>query len=72
MRSRVLRDRLRHRVIVTMKSGQAFDGLLHSFDNHAWVLRDSTAMGAGEKGSNLPVDGEILLLVGEIAYIQRP
>lgn len=71
-RSRLLAERLCHRVIVTLKSGQSFEGVLFECDPQAWVLRDSSAIGVGENGTNLPVDGEIVLLTAEIAYAQRP
>jgi small nuclear ribonucleoprotein (snRNP)-like protein len=68
----VLEARLRRRVIVTLKSRDAFGGVLVEADDRAWVLRDASAIGAGEHRSNLVVDGEVVLLVGEIAYVQMP
>lgn len=70
--SRLLRKRLLHRVVVTLKNGQSFEGLLHEADGHAWFLRDASAVGMGERQTNLPLDGEIVLLVAEIAFAQRP
>lgn len=71
-RSRVLESRLRERFVVTLKTGQSFEGLLYSHDDRHWVLRDASAIGAAEKNTNLPVDGEVVLLTAEIAYAQRP
>lgn len=68
----VLEARLRRRVIVTLKSGPAFGGVLFDADERAWVLRDASAIGAGEHRSNLIVDGELVVLVDEIAYVQLP
>jgi small nuclear ribonucleoprotein (snRNP)-like protein len=70
--SRLLKKRLLQRVIVTMKTGDAFEGLLYEIDTHAWFLRDACAIGAGEKNTNLPLDGELVLLASEIAFAQRP
>lgn len=70
--SPVLDARLRRRVIVTLKSGSAFGGVLFDVDDRALVLRDAAAIGAGDHRSNLVVDGEVLVLVGEIAYVQLP
>lgn len=70
--SRLLKQRLLHRVVVTLKSGQSFEGVLFEADAHAWVLRDASALGVGDKGTNLPVDGEVVVLAAEIAYAQRP
>lgn len=68
--SRLLQARLRRRVIVTLHSGDAFGGVLFELDRHAWVLREATAIGAGENRDNLIVDGELLVLACDIAYAQ--
>lgn len=68
----VLGDRMRSRVIVTLKSGASFDGVLFSADDRVWVLRDVAALGAGDRGSNVPVDGEVLVMVADIEYCQKP
>lgn len=70
--SRLLKERLHYRVVVTLKNGQSFEGVLWAVDAHAWILRDASALGVGEKGTNLPVDGEVLVLAAEIAYAQKP
>ena len=70
--SRLLKERLLYRVIVTTKAGAAFEGVLFEVDPQAWVLRDAYAVGAGEKGTNLSVDGEVVILAADIAYAQRP
>ena len=71
-RSRVLRSRFRERVIVTAKTGDSFGGILYSSDNKALVLREASALGAGERSTDLPLDGEIIVLLADVAYIQRP
>lgn len=70
--SRLLRDRLRRRVIVTLHSGDAFRGVLFEADRDVWVLREAEALGVGENRSNLLVDGELLVLAVDIAYVQMP
>lgn len=70
--SRLLKERLHYRVVVTLKSGLAFEGVLYAIDAQAWVLRDTSALGAGDKNANVPVDGEVVLLTADIAYAQRP
>lgn len=72
MRSRLLRARLRHRVILTLRTGETWDGLLFDLDRQAWVLRDVTAVGVGANRTNVAVDGELLVLVEDIAYVQLP
>jgi hypothetical protein len=59
-------------VVVTLKTGQSFSGVLYSSDNKALVLRDTAAIGAGERATDLPVDGELIVLLPDVAYIQRP
>ncbi len=72
MRSRVLRSRFRERVVVTLHDGRAFGGILYSCDDKALVLRGAEALGAGENGAALPLDGEIICLLSTVSYIQRP
>ena len=72
MRSRVLTSRYRERVFVTTKSGQAFTGMLFSADSKALVLRYASATGAGENATDLPLDGELIVLLPDVAFIQRP
>lgn len=71
MRSRVLSSRFRERVVVTLKSGDAFGGVLFSADKSALVLRQADAIGAGENRTDLPLDGELILLLADVAFIQR-
>jgi hypothetical protein len=71
VRSRVITSRLRERVVVTLKTGDAFSGVLFSHDSKALVLRESEALGAGERRTNLALDGEIIVLLPDVAYIQK-
>jgi len=70
--SRILRSRLRERFLVTTKDGAAFSGVLYAFDDRALVLRGTEAIGAADDKSNLPLDGELLVLLSDVAYMQRP
>lgn len=72
IRSKVLRSRLREQVLVTTHDGASFSGVLFEADDKALVLRNAEAVGAGENKTNLPLDGEILVLMWDVAYIQRP
>lgn len=69
---RLIRERLRRSVIVTMKDGQAFTGVLFAVDSESIILRNAEGVGMGERRTNLPVDGEVLILRGDIAYLQLP
>lgn len=71
-RSRILSSRFRDRVLVTLKTGAAFDGILYSADKSAIVLRQVSAVGEGENKTNLPLDGELILMLADVAWLQRP
>lgn len=68
----ILRKRVNRRLVVTLKGGQAFDGVLWSHDRQALVLRNVSVLGEGRDGDPLPVDGEVLILLADVAFIQRP
>lgn len=68
----VIESRMRERVIVTLKSGAAFAGVLWEADDRAWVLRNAVAVGAAGDESHLDVDGEVVVLAADIAFAQRP
>lgn len=70
--NRVLRSRLRQPCLVTTKTGATFTGVLFESDRQSLVLRNAEAVGAAEDKSNVPLDGEILVLLADVAYIQRP
>lgn len=72
MRSKVITSRLRERFIITLKTGDSFAGVLFSHDAQALVLRDVDALGAGENRADLRLDGELILLLADVAYLQRP
>lgn len=68
----VLRRRRLKRIIVTLKMGKSFVGALWQHDRDALVLRNATAIGQGDNGGDVAVDGEVILLRSEIDFIQRP
>lgn len=72
MRSRVLSSRLRERFVVTCKSGESFAGILYSIDKAALVLVQAAALGVNEDKSDLPLDGELIVLLADVAFLQRP
>lgn len=58
--------------MVTTKDGAAFSGVLYSYDKSALVLRNAAAVGAGEDKTDLPLDGELIVLLADVAFLQRP
>lgn len=72
MRSRILTSRFREQVLVSCKNGRVFSGVLYSADRQVVVLRSAEVLSAGDNGAPLPVDGEIILFVADVDYMQRP
>lgn len=58
--------------MVTTKTGESFIGLLYSFDKTALVLRQAAAVAAADDKSDLPLDGEIVILLADVAFLQKP
>lgn len=69
---RLLRQRRRRRCLVTLKDGSAFSGVLFEVDSEAVVLRDAAQLDAGPKREPVGVDGELLILRPDVAFLQIP
>lgn len=65
---RVLRARAKKVVVVTLRSGATFRGVLVESDAEALVLKRTEALGDG----TVPVDGELIVLRTEVDFIQAP
>jgi small nuclear ribonucleoprotein (snRNP)-like protein len=70
--NRIIRSRLREKFVVTTKDGAAFAGVLYATDSKALVLRQAEALAAAEDKTNVPLDGEVIILLADVAYLQRP
>ena len=70
-RDRLVRGRLRDELIVTMKSGEAFRGVLTEADSRSFVMRNAKAL-TDATARPVPVDGELILDRAQIDYFQRP
>jgi len=68
-KDRLLRDLLRDRFIVTLRSGESFDGLLMDTDESTCRLVDSYAL---DGKNRVRVDGDLFVPRSEIVYMQRP
>lgn len=66
----LLEQRLRELVVVTLKTGAAFRGVLVDADDKVWVLRNAEALSADQRP--VPVDGEVVILVADVAYANKP
>ena len=69
-RSRILAARERCVFIVTCKDGRAYRGVLFDNDARCLVLRNTEVLD-GPNGP-LPVDGELVLLWADVAFLNRP
>jgi hypothetical protein len=67
-------DRLyRENVVVTLKSEQAFSGVLFEHNDREVILRGAHGLRMAADGrDNVPIDGEVLIFTRDIAYMQRP
>lgn len=70
--SSVLNNRIRARVIVTTKRGDAFSGVLWEADKSAIVLRNAEQLTESTNPDPIaaPVDGELVVLSADVAYLQ--
>ena len=70
--SAVLNRRLRSRVLLVLKSGDAFEGILWEADREAFVLRNVTATAESTNPDPIvsPFDGELVVLTADVAHVQ--
>lgn len=66
-----IEQRMREHMIVTLKSGDSFGGILWAADAKVWVLREAIAIGASSSQPNVGVDGEVVLPADNVAFAQR-
>jgi small nuclear ribonucleoprotein (snRNP)-like protein len=71
-RDRLLRRRAKQQVVVTLKSGLAFRGVLFDVDDRSFVLRNAEALEQGQNGAHVPVDGEVFMARNDVEFWQRP
>jgi small nuclear ribonucleoprotein (snRNP)-like protein len=67
-RDRLIRKALRERFVVTLTSGETFDGLLIDVDDRTLTLANAYAISGSER---VKVDG-LLYLPRPVAYMQKP
>lgn len=66
----LLDERVLEQVVITLKTGTSFGGVLYAEDRGAVVLCNASQLKAD--GSKVPADGEIILLRDTIDFVQRP
>lgn len=66
----VLESKLRQTVLVTLKSGEAFRGVLFEHDAVSLLLRNVQLMSAATQ-TVTAVDGELVVLWENVSYVQH-
>lgn len=69
LRSRPVARRQRSQVLVTLKTGAAFRGLLAASDRQLLVIRDPELVEGDD--NRVSVDGEVILPWVDVRYVQR-
>lgn len=67
----VINQRTRVNIILTLKAGTSFRGVLFDHDRQALVLRNVEHLVEGADRPT-PVDGELVVLLSDVLFIQVP
>jgi hypothetical protein len=68
-RDRILKSHLRQRFVITLKSGDAFEGVVLDADARVLVVADASAQTANGPAK---VDGQLFVERADVAYLQLP
>ena len=68
-RDRLVRKALRERFVVTLRTKEAFEGLLLDADDRTLTLADAYALNGRDR---VAVDGVLYLPRSEVVYLQKP
>lgn len=68
-RDRIVREHVRERFVVTLKTGEGVAGVLIDADDNSLILADVTVFKDDSKWS---ADGHVYVSRANIAYMQRP
>lgn len=66
-----LSRREREQIVVTMKTGETFSGVLWEETEREIILRGAAGVSM-DRGNDIGIDGELLVFVSDIAYVQKP
>ena len=62
---------VREQIVVTMKTGETFSGVLWEETGRELILRGAAGVSM-DRGNDIGIDGELLVFVSDIAYVQKP
>jgi hypothetical protein len=68
-RDRLVRQALRERFVLTLRSGASFDGLVLDADEKTYRIGNAVAVDGVKR---VTVDGELFIPRDEVIYLQRP
>jgi hypothetical protein len=68
-RDRLVKSHVRTRFLVTLKTGEAFEGLLYDADGRTLDFADAWAV---DTNARRQVDGHLFIARADIAYMQIP
>ena len=68
----ILRQKTHQAVVVTLKSGETFRGVVYQHDRHGLELRHAGIVEARSDAQILPADGGVFLRWENVAYCQFP
>lgn len=69
LQTRVFLNLVKERLVITLKNGECFEGVLLAHDRKVIRLTEAKQLG---REANVPVDGELYLIRSEVNYMQRP
>lgn len=67
---RILKQRVRRQVLLTLKTGDAFKGIFYEGDSQAVVLRSAELADPRSDIQWVAAGGEVVVLVADVAYMQ--
>lgn len=65
---RSLASLLRSKYVVTLKTGEAFEGILQAHNRRQFVLVNAKQLGRTQE---IPVDGSLYLMREQVLYLQK-
>jgi small nuclear ribonucleoprotein (snRNP)-like protein len=66
--TRIFLNLVKERLVITLKNGEAFEGIMLGHDRKVIRLVEAKQLG---REANVPVDGELYLIRSEVNYMQR-
>jgi small nuclear ribonucleoprotein (snRNP)-like protein len=73
IQTRLFMSLVKERLVITLKNGETFEGLLIEHDRKVVKLVEARALTISGGGNpSAPIDGELYLIRSEVNYMQRP